>query len=128
MKHLKIFENDLVDKYKDWEMKNKLHGKVGEPIPFDEPVSVDETPEIEEDNTRYEDSFGGKEYYWNCDDGVAIPEKHKESLREDAEERILYYLQEGSHSGELITSVRFGQDEVPEEDPEDGLSYSGWWG
>lgn len=33
-------------------------------------------------------------------------------------------LKEGYYSGEY---VRFGKDEVPEEDENDGLSYSGWW-
>ena len=33
---------------------------------------------------------------------------------------------EGNTQGELSTSVRYGKDQVPEED-EDGLNYSGWW-
>jgi hypothetical protein len=36
-------------------------------------------------------------------------------------------IKEGYSSGELCTSVRYGKDEVPEEDEEEGLSYSGWW-
>jgi hypothetical protein len=36
-------------------------------------------------------------------------------------------LKEGYYSGELSTYVRVGRDEVPEEDENDGLSYSGWW-
>lgn len=66
-------------------------------------------------------------YYWTCDQGVEIPEGHKEALKEDAESRIFEMIKEGYYSGELCTSVRYGKDVVPEEDEEDGLSYSGWW-
>lgn len=67
------------------------------------------------------------EYYWKCDAGIEIPEKHKEALEEDAESRIFDMIKEGYFQGELNTSVRYGKDEVPEEDEDDGLSYSGWW-
>ena len=67
------------------------------------------------------------EYNWTCDDGIDIPKKHKEALEEDAQDRIFQMIKEGYNQGELNTSVRFGKDEVPEEDEEDGLSYSGWW-
>lgn len=66
-------------------------------------------------------------YYWNCDEGIKIPEKHKEALKEDAEDRIFEMIREGYYSGELITSVRYGKDIVPEENEDDGLNYSGWW-
>ena len=36
-------------------------------------------------------------------------------------------IKENYNQGELSTSVRFGKDEVPEEDEEEGLNYSGWW-
>ena len=66
-------------------------------------------------------------YRWICDDFPTIPEKHKEALKEDAENRIFEMIKEGYHQGELSTSVRFGQDIVEEEHKEDGLNYSGWW-
>ena len=66
-------------------------------------------------------------YFWNCDQGIDIPEKHEEALKEDAEERIFECIGEGLVAGELSTSVRYGKDEVPEEDEDDGLTYSGWW-
>lgn len=67
------------------------------------------------------------EYYWECDQSIEIPHKHEEALKEDAEERILKMIKEGYSSGELITTVRYGKDIVPEEDENEGLSYSGWW-
>lgn len=66
-------------------------------------------------------------YHWTCDQSIDIPVKHNEALEEDAQDRIFYMLKEGYTSGELFTSVRFGKDEVPEEDKDDGLTYSGWW-
>lgn len=66
-------------------------------------------------------------YHWTCDQGIEIPEAHKEALREDADDIIFEMLKEGYYSGELSTYVRVGRDEVPEEDENDGLSYSGWW-
>ena len=65
-------------------------------------------------------------YTWTCDSGIAIPEKHKEALSEDAMSRIFEMRSEGYSSGELSTFVRFGKNEGPEED-EEGLSYTGWW-
>ena len=67
------------------------------------------------------------EYNWSCDQDIETPEKHLEALKEDAEARIFEMIKEGYHSGELITSVRFGKDVVPEEDEDEGLTYSGWW-
>ena len=126
LKSYKLFENDLADQYRNWKQKNEEDDIV-------EPEVINSVPAYDHneggvDNSRYESEFGGKPYYWECDTIGSIPEKHIEALKEDAEERILYYLQEGYHSGELNTSVRYGQDKVPEEDPEEGLSYSGWWG
>ena len=66
-------------------------------------------------------------YNWTCDSGIETPEKHKEALKEDAESRIFEMIREGYTSGELCTTVRYGKDEVPEEDEDDGLQYSGWW-
>lgn len=67
------------------------------------------------------------EYYWNSDAGIEIPDQHEEALKEDAELRIFDQISEGFYSGDLCTSVRYGKDIVPQEDEEDGLSYSGWW-
>ena len=66
-------------------------------------------------------------YNWKCDQGIEIPEKHKEALKEDAMERIFQMVKEDYLSGELSTTVRYGKDVVPEEDEANGLSYSGWW-
>tara|TARA_R110000772_G_scaffold1460_4_gene5007 strand:- start:746 stop:997 length:252 start_codon:yes stop_codon:yes gene_type:complete len=66
-------------------------------------------------------------YDWSCDSGIEIPEAHKEALKEDAEERIHEMIKAGFNQGELHTSVRYGKKIVPEEDKEDGLTYSGWW-
>ena len=66
-------------------------------------------------------------YQWNCDAGIDIPEKHKEALKEDALNRIFEMIKKGCNQGELLTSVRMGKDIVPEENEEEGLSYSGWW-
>lgn len=66
-------------------------------------------------------------YHWKCDQLDDIPQKHEEALREDAEHRIFEQIKEGYYQGELNTSVRYGKDVVPEEDEEEGLTYSGWW-
>lgn len=66
-------------------------------------------------------------YNWECDQGIDIPKAHEEDLKKHANERIFYMLKEGYYSGELCTSVRYGKDVVPEEEEEDGLTYSGWW-
>ncbi len=66
-------------------------------------------------------------YYWASDENIDIPTKHEEALREDAESRIFEMIKEGYCSGELYTTVRFGKDIVPEEDIENGLTYSGSW-
>lgn len=67
------------------------------------------------------------EYYWKCDSEVEIPEAHKDPLEDDAQCRIFEMMADGYYQGELNTSVRFGKDVVPEEDEDEGLSYSGWW-
>lgn len=64
-------------------------------------------------------------YHWNCNQKKDIPEKHKEALEEDALERIYEMLCDKFSSGELHTSVRYGKDVVPEEDEEEGLTYTG---
>ncbi len=66
-------------------------------------------------------------YYWEEGGGTIIPERHVEALEEDAMSRIFEMVKDGYYQGELNTSVRYGKDEVSEEDEEDGLSYSGWW-
>jgi len=66
-------------------------------------------------------------FRWSCDQGIEIPEQHEDALEEDAKERAFEMLRQGYSSGELCTYVRYGKDEVPEEDEEEGLSYSGWW-
>lgn len=66
-------------------------------------------------------------YHWVCDEGIDIPEKHKDALKEDAEDRIFEMIKQGYYQGELNTSVRYGKNIVTEEDEEDGLTYSGWW-
>ena len=66
-------------------------------------------------------------YNWECDQDIDIPQRHEEALEEDAQLRIFEMIKEGYHSGELNTFVRYGKDIVPEEDEDNGLSYSGWW-
>jgi hypothetical protein len=66
-------------------------------------------------------------YNWTCNQGIEIPEGHKEALEEDAQDRIFQMIKEGYYQGELNTSVRFGREVVPAEDEDEGLSYSGWW-
>ena len=66
-------------------------------------------------------------YNWKCDQETDIPQKHEEALKEDAEWQIFEMIKEGYYEGELYTSVIFGKDIVPEEDEDDGLTYSGWW-
>jgi len=66
-------------------------------------------------------------YNWNCDQGIEIPEKHNEALIEDAEEKIFEMIKLGYFEGELSTLVRYGKDIVPEENEDEGLTYSGYW-
>jgi hypothetical protein len=66
-------------------------------------------------------------YNWKCNEGVEVPEKHVEALEEDAQDRIFEMIKKGYYQGELHTSVRFGKEVVPEENEDDGLTYSGWW-
>ena len=67
------------------------------------------------------------EYNWWCDQGIDIPPAHKESLEEHAFDRIISMIKEGYYSGILSTSVRCGRSVVPEEDEDEGLTYSGSW-
>lgn len=53
-------------------------------------------------------------YNWKCDQGIEIPEKHKEALKEDAMERIFEMVKE-DYLRELSTTVRYGKDVVPED-------------
>ena len=64
-------------------------------------------------------------YFWDSE--IEIPEKHIEPLQEDAMNHITEMMKEGYTGGELITTVRFGKDIVPEEDENEGLYYTGWW-
>ena len=66
-------------------------------------------------------------YWWKCDSGIEIPEEHMEALEEDAYDRIFKMIKEGYVEGILSTSIRFGKEEVPEEDEDDGIEYSGGW-
>lgn len=66
-------------------------------------------------------------YSWEPVELKAIPERHKEALQEDAYSRIFQMIKDGYTSGELFTSVRYGQEFVPEEHEEDGIEYKGWW-
>lgn len=66
-------------------------------------------------------------YKWECDSAIQIPDEHLDDLKEDALSRILEMTIEGCRSGELHTTIRLGKDVVPQEDPDEGLTYSGWW-
>lgn len=66
-------------------------------------------------------------YNWSCNQEIEIPQKHEEALKEDAESRIFDMIKRGYHEGELSTSIQYGKEIVPEEDEEDGLTYSGRW-
>jgi len=66
-------------------------------------------------------------YKWTCDQGIETPAMHNDDLIQDAQERIFDQISNGMREGQLFTSIRFGQDIVPEEDADDGLTYSGYW-
>jgi hypothetical protein len=61
-------------------------------------------------------------YYFNRNDGEVIPSAHIEELEEVAHRRIFEMIQKGYHSGELFENISLTDD-----DPEDGVEYSGWW-
>ena len=56
-------------------------------------------------------------YSWRGD----VPQRHVESLEEDALERITKMLKQGYSSGELNTMVLLSEDDG------DGVEYRGWW-
>lgn len=61
-------------------------------------------------------------YWWKADNGEEIKPSHIEALEETAEQRINEMRADGFTAGELIDSISMDDD-----DPEDGVSYSGWW-
>ena len=66
-------------------------------------------------------------YNWECDQEIDIPQKHKETLINNAHDRIFEMIKKDHCSGELCTSVRYGKEIIPEEDKDEGLTYSGSW-
>jgi hypothetical protein len=60
--------------------------------------------------------------WWRSDSTSDIDQKHIEALEEAAEARIREMTGEGYRAGELSDNVRMTDD-----DPEDGVEYSGWW-
>lgn len=68
------------------------------------------------------------DYHWKCDQEIEIPDEHKDELEYDAQKRIFSMIKQGYKMGELETSIRMGKDLVPQEDENDGLTYSGYWG
>ncbi|MDB4590943.1 DUF4116 domain-containing protein [Flavobacteriaceae bacterium] len=81
-------------------------------------------PKLIEENMKLEIKI---KYWWACNEQVDIPLQHYEALSEDAQARIYGQTSEGMSEGELVTSVRFGKDVVPEETEDEGLSYRGYW-
>jgi hypothetical protein len=61
-------------------------------------------------------------YNWWRDGENEIKPEHVSELEEHAEERIAEMMAEGYLSGELNVNIRMTDD-----DPEDGVEYSGWW-
>lgn len=59
--------------------------------------------------------------WWNSDKTEIKPE-HVQALEESAENRIFEMIQDGWGSGELNDNIHMTDD-----DPEDGVDYSGWW-
>lgn len=55
-------------------------------------------------------------------DGDNIKPEHIEALEERAEDRIRELMAQGYTSGELIDNIHMTDD-----DPEDGVEYTGWW-
>ena len=70
---------------------------------------------------------GSIKFNWKCDNLCEIPKEHEDALKEDAIERIFQLINEGYYRGVLNTTVRYGQDIVPDENEEEGLQYSGFW-
>lgn len=63
------------------------------------------------------------EYNWHRSDNQPIKQEHIKALEESANDRIFEQINEGYTSGELHNNVR-----MTDEDGEDGIEYSGWWG
>lgn len=61
-------------------------------------------------------------YRWWRSGGQDIKPEHVPALEERADERIAEMLTEGYSSGELNDNIH-----MTEDDPEDGIEYSGWW-
>ena len=59
--------------------------------------------------------------WWRSGDNDIKPE-HLEALDESAETRIAEMTKEGYTSGELNDNIY-----MTDNDPEDGIDYSGWW-
>ena len=64
------------------------------------------------------------EYNWamDSDSKAEIKSNHQEALEETAIERVVKMTVDGYTSGELHDNIR-----MDDEDPEDGIAYSGWW-
>jgi hypothetical protein len=58
--------------------------------------------------------------WWN--DTNSIKENHIESLGELARERIFEMISNNYTSGELHDYIR-----IDDNDPDDGIEYTGWW-
>lgn len=61
-------------------------------------------------------------YRWWRADGKEIKKEHIGALEESAEERIAEMRTKGFTSGDLHDNVHMTDD-----DPEDGIEYTGWW-
>lgn len=59
--------------------------------------------------------------WWNNDIETISPE-HREALDETAESQIAVMLKDGFTSGELNDNIH-----MIDSDPEDGITYRGWW-
>lgn len=62
-------------------------------------------------------------YWWKRDDGEDIKESHIDVLKESALNRIGDMIKDGYICGELCDNIC-----MDDEDGEDGINYSGWWG
>lgn len=62
-------------------------------------------------------------YNWSRDDGKEIPTEHLEALEESAMDRVKEMMKEDYTGGELHDNIR-----MTDEDGEDGIEYSGFWG
>jgi hypothetical protein len=61
-------------------------------------------------------------YRWWRDDGQDVKPDHVTALEESADSRIAMMMSEGYLAGELTVSICMTDD-----DPDDGVEYSGWW-